>query len=270
MAPKAVETGQVSLFRSCTLCVQGSAQKQDLAEPPCRPPSLTLSVHGAREGPAPRAQVSSLWALPCPLPGVSNPLGGADTIPLPSSPGGITAADLVKPRAKRPCAAAARWRPGAGALLAVPAPAAPRPRLGLLRMESPGDPACTGRLPTAVGWRCAKGWLKSPCPPPPPLRGCRLAALMRLCPLPGVDAPILVAAAMPLWLPLPLPVAAAGGLGAGSAATPSWNGGRKSGEGAGRPLLASRSGSRAAGKGGARSFGYDPPSASLAALWRFC
>ena len=25
---------QVSLFRSCTLCVQGSAQKQDVAEPP--------------------------------------------------------------------------------------------------------------------------------------------------------------------------------------------------------------------------------------------
>ena len=49
---------QVSPFRSCTLCVQGSAQKQDVAEPPCRPPSLTLSVHGAREGPAPgRADV---------------------------------------------------------------------------------------------------------------------------------------------------------------------------------------------------------------------
>ena len=29
---------QVSLFRSCTLCVQGSAQKQDVAEPLCRPP----------------------------------------------------------------------------------------------------------------------------------------------------------------------------------------------------------------------------------------
>jgi hypothetical protein len=30
---------QISLFRSCALCVQGSAQKQDVAEPPCRPPS---------------------------------------------------------------------------------------------------------------------------------------------------------------------------------------------------------------------------------------
>ena len=39
---------QVSLFGSCTLCAQGSAQKQDVAEPPCRPPSLTLSVHGPR------------------------------------------------------------------------------------------------------------------------------------------------------------------------------------------------------------------------------
>ena len=52
-----------------------------MAEPPCRPPSLALSVHGAR------AQVSSLWALPCPLPGVSDPLGGADALPCPSSPG---------------------------------------------------------------------------------------------------------------------------------------------------------------------------------------
>ena len=138
---------QASLFRSCTLCVQGSAQKQDVAEPPCRPPSLTLSVHGAREGPAPRAQVSSLLARPCPLPGVSAPLGGVDSLPVPSSPDGITAVDLVNPRAKRPRAAAGRWRPGVGATLAVPAPAAPRPLLGLLGVESPGDPACTGRLP---------------------------------------------------------------------------------------------------------------------------
>ena len=58
-------------------------QKQAVAEPPCRPPSLTLTVHGAREGPVPRAQVSLLWALLCPLPGVSDPLGGADTFPCP-------------------------------------------------------------------------------------------------------------------------------------------------------------------------------------------
>ena len=96
---------QVSLFRSCTLCVQGSAQKQDVAEPPCRPPSLTLTV-GARGGPAPRAQVSSLWALPCPLPGVSDPLGGADALPCPSSLGDVMVAALVKPRAKRPRATA--------------------------------------------------------------------------------------------------------------------------------------------------------------------
>ena len=81
--------------------------------------------------------MSSLWALSCPLPGVSDPLGGADALPFPSSPGGITAADLVKPRAKTPRAAAWRWRPGAGALLAVPAPIAPQPLLGLLGVESP-------------------------------------------------------------------------------------------------------------------------------------
>ena len=108
---------QVNLFRSCTLCVQGSAQKQDVAEPSCRPPSLTLSVNGAREGPAPRVQASSLWTLPCPLPGVSDPLGGTGALPFPSSLGGVTAADLVKPRAKRPRAATGRWRPGASAVL---------------------------------------------------------------------------------------------------------------------------------------------------------
>ena len=99
---------QVSLFRSCTLCVQGSAQKQDVAVPPCRPPSLTLSVHSVREGPAPRARVSSLWALPCPSPGVFDPLRGAEALPFPPSPGGVTAANLVKARAKRPRAAAGR------------------------------------------------------------------------------------------------------------------------------------------------------------------
>ena len=195
-----------------------------MAEPPCRPRSLTLSVHGAREGPAPRAQVFSLWALPCPLPGVSDPLGGADVLPFPSSPGGIIAADLVKPRAKRPRAAAGRWRPGAGALLAVLAPASPRPRLGLLGMESPGDPACTGRLPAAVGRRFAEGWLGSPCPPPP----------------------------------LPCGAAAARGLGAGSAAAPSCNGGIKSVEGAGRPLLGSRSVSGVSGGGGGAGAGPRP------------
>ena len=194
------------------LCVQGSTKKQDAAEPPCRSPSLTLSVHGAREGPAPRAQVSSLLALPCPLPGASDPLGGADSLPFPSSPSGITAVDLVKPRAKRPRAAAGRWRPDADALLAVAAPAAPRPLLGLLGVESPGDPACTGCLPAAVGRRCAEGWPRSPCPPPPlPLRGRLLAALPCFRPRPGVDAPALEAAALLLWPPLPRPASGGGG-----------------------------------------------------------
>ena len=191
-----------------------------MAEPPCRPPNLTLSVHGAREGPAPRAQVSLLWALPCPLPGFSDPLGGADALPFPSSPDGITAVDLVKPRAKRPRVAAGRWRPWARALLALPAPAAPRPLLGLLGVESPGDPACTGHLPAAVGRRCAEGWLKPP-PPPPSLAG--MPAGCRPVPLPppwggrsgprgGCDA---VVAAPPSAGAQP--VAEAGGLRAGSA-----------------------------------------------------
>ena len=69
---------------------------------------LTLSVHSTREGPAPRAQVSSLWALPCPFPGVSDPLGGANALPCPSSLGDVTVAALVKPKAKRLLAAAGR------------------------------------------------------------------------------------------------------------------------------------------------------------------
>ena len=43
----------------------------------------------------------------------------------------------------------------------------PRPRLGLLGVESPGDPACIGRLPTAMGRRFAESELGSACPPPP-------------------------------------------------------------------------------------------------------
>ena len=99
---------QSSQLRSCTLCIRGLPERQDGAGPPCRPPGLTLSVHGAREGSAPRAQVSSLWALPCPLPRVSDPLGGVDALPCPSSCGGVTAADLVKPKAKRLRAVAER------------------------------------------------------------------------------------------------------------------------------------------------------------------
>ena len=106
--PRFQELQQSSRLRSCTLCIQGSVQKQDVAEPLCRPPSLTLSVHGARGGPAPRAQVSSLWALPCPLPGVSNPLRGAGAPPCSSSLGDVTVAALVKPRAKKPRAVAGR------------------------------------------------------------------------------------------------------------------------------------------------------------------
>ena len=68
-----------------------------MAAPLCRLPSLTLSVHSAREGPAPRAQVSSLLALPCPVPGVLAPLGGACAPPCSTSLGDVIVAVLVKP-----------------------------------------------------------------------------------------------------------------------------------------------------------------------------
>ena len=47
------------------------------------------------------------FRAPCPG---SPILSGAQTLPFPSSPGGITAADLVKPRAKRPSAASTGGR----------------------------------------------------------------------------------------------------------------------------------------------------------------
>ena len=79
-----------------------------VAEPPCPPPppSLTLTQRESRT----RAKGSGVFAvgLPCPLPGVSAPLGGADALPCPSCRGNVTVAALVKPRAKRPPAAAGR------------------------------------------------------------------------------------------------------------------------------------------------------------------
>ena len=118
-------------------------------------------------------------------------------------------------------------------------PLRPRPHLGLLGVETPGDPACTGRLPAAVGQRSAEGWLGSP---PPPLRGCRLAAPLCLPPPPppGVEAPLLVAARRRCGLPTLCPFPAGGGPGA--AAVPSCIEGKEAGEGAGAPLLAHCSG----------------------------
>ena len=51
-----------------------------------------------------RAKGSGVFAvgLPCPLPGVSDLLGGADALPCPSSLGDVVAATPVKPRMKRP------------------------------------------------------------------------------------------------------------------------------------------------------------------------
>ena len=61
---------QVSLFRSCTLCVQGSAQKQDVAEPLCRPPRASPLVYTAREK-DPRQGLRCLrcWPVRAPCPG---------------------------------------------------------------------------------------------------------------------------------------------------------------------------------------------------------
>ena len=83
MIPKVAEARQP--IRSCKLCVQGLAQRQDAARPHAVSLRLPIGVLGAREGPAPRAQVASELALPCPSPGASDPLGGADAPLCPSS-----------------------------------------------------------------------------------------------------------------------------------------------------------------------------------------
>ena len=242
-----------------------------MAQPPYCPPSLTLSVHGAREGPAPRAQVSSLLALPCPLPGVSHPLRGANALPCPSSRGDITVAALVKPRAKRPRAAAGvlglapcspRWPPpprdpawacwGWRALATQLAPVA------CLRLWN-------GGLPRA-GWG-------TPAPPPPLLRGCRLAApLCRPPPPPGVGVPLLVLnlvpAVTPSWAFCPLPVPRQrGGGGWGGCCRALLELGEKSGRGGRCAAHRQPLRERRVWPGGGGACG--PPSASLAALWRF-
>ena len=70
---------QVGLFRvPHAVRTGGQRRRRTWQSPRAAPPSLALSVHGARQGPVPRAQVSPLWALPCPSPGVS--LSGAPTL----------------------------------------------------------------------------------------------------------------------------------------------------------------------------------------------
>ena len=137
-------------------------------------------------------------------------------------------------------------------LRAALAPASPRPRLGLLGSESPGDPACIGRLPTAVEQRFAGGWLGSPALPPPP---CGLPAGCPPVPLPppwgGGSASDAGGDAVVGVLPSagPRPVAGEWGGEGGAAAVPSWSGGRKAEGGAEELLLSPRSGS--GGSGGA-------------------
>ena len=153
--------------------------------------------------------MSSPWALPCPLPGVSDPLGGADALPSPSSPGGITAADLVKPRATRPRAAG--WL-GDGVLVLMPCllcrPLQPLAPLGLAWGGEPWQPSLHRSLARGRGTAVCRGLAGVPLPPPPPPT---LAGLPTSClPAPlhalGVDAPLLLTAATPLWPPHPLPV----------------------------------------------------------------
>ena len=86
---------------------------------------------------------------PWPSPGASDPLGGVGALPCPSSCGEVAFdAALVKPRAKKPREMAEH--PVASAFRALVFPATLQPRLGLLGVESFGDPVCTGRLPAPL------------------------------------------------------------------------------------------------------------------------
>ena len=174
---------QRSRLRSCTLCVQGSAQKQDVAEPLCRPPSLTLSVHSAREGPTPRAQVSSLWALPCPLPGVPILLRAPTLSP---SPHPLVASQW--PIWQSPERRGRMPQLSADALVLVLCPLCWPPQPPDLAWACWGWRALAIRLapvacplPWDVGLPRA-GW--GPLAPHPLLRGCRLATPLCLCPPP--------------------------------------------------------------------------------------
>ena len=130
---------QSSRLRSYTLCPQGLAQRQDAVRPHAVPLSLPLGVPGAREGPAPSAQVASELALPCPSPGAFNPLRGVDTLPYlcPSRGGVLATAALVMPRAKRPLAAVER--PLLEAEFVPVLHLLPWPRLCLLGVEILGE-----------------------------------------------------------------------------------------------------------------------------------
>ena len=121
------------LFRSCTLCVQGLAQRQDSAQPHAVTLCLPLSVHDTREGPAPGALVSSQLDQPWPSLRASDPLGGIDALSRPSCSCGDVAfdANLVKPRAKRPRDRAERPNSGAGAFHCLRVPHHPAAPLGL-------------------------------------------------------------------------------------------------------------------------------------------
>ena len=224
--------------------------------------------------------MSSLWALPCPLPRVSNPLRRADALPFPSSPGGITVADLVH-EAQSEEAACRGWVMTflCWCSTCCAGPRDPPTPLGLVGGGEPWLPGLHQSLAHGRGTAVCRGLAGVPVPPPP-LRGCQLAALVCLCPPPpgwrlrywcgGCDTVVVVP---PSAGSRPAAAGAAGGGGGwrvGAAAVPSWIGGGKAGEGAEKPLLGSHSGSGVSGGGGGRSSSCDYPSASLAALWRFC
>ena len=71
----------VSPFRSCTLCVRGSAQRRDAARPHAVSLRLPLGAHGAREGPVPGLRCPQCWTCRALHPGPLSLPKVAETTP---------------------------------------------------------------------------------------------------------------------------------------------------------------------------------------------
>ena len=259
---------QVSLFRSCTLCVQGSAQKQDVAEPPCRPPSLPL-VYTAQEK-DPR-KGSGVFAVGPPVPltrGLRSSRGrGRFLLPLipwrrhGSHPGEAPSEEAVC------CGWAVTplgWHPACRA-----GPRDSVTPLGLAGGGEPWRPGVHRPLARGRGTAVRRRLAGFPCPPPPPY-----GAAVWLTPC---AAPPPLGWGFRFWCQrrpaLCRSPAGGGGLGGGRGGLlpcpPALGGEKRKGERRCRSLAPAR-GARGLVGGGGGSSGCDPPSASLAALWHFC
>ena len=138
----------------------------------------------------------SLWDPPSPLPGVSDPLGGAGALPCPSSLGDVMVAALMKPKRRGRV-----LQLGGDVLGLVPClpcwpPLPCDPARACWGWREPWQPGLHWLLAGGRGRAVRRGLAGVP-PPPPLLRGGRLAD--PLCCPPGLGVPFLAPAVMPSW-----------------------------------------------------------------------